>query len=116
MKTIEAIRYFEFFLRSIGRTGYKDKIASTVAACELAVAALKERENNRWIPVSERLPKGFGTFLVTIDEVHGENRRSVDAADFDPFAKTWTTSNYFCAGYKVTHWKSLPEPWKGDEA
>ena len=62
----------------------------------------------KWIPVTERLPKGFGTFLVTIDEVHGENRHSVDAADFDPFEKKWSTFNYFCAGYKITHWMPFP--------
>lgn len=68
----------------------------------------------KWIPVSERLPEHFGTFLVAIDEVHGEKRISVDAADFDPERKSWTTWNYFCAGYKVTHWMPLPEPPKGE--
>ena len=68
----------------------------------------------KWIPVTERLPEYFGTFLVAIDEVHGEKRISVDAADFDPERKSWTTWNYFCAGYKVTHWMPLPEPPKGE--
>ena len=64
----------------------------------------------KWIPVSERLPEHFGTFLVAIDEVHGENRVSVDSADFDPYEKSWKTFNYFCAGFKITHWMPLPEP------
>lgn len=66
----------------------------------------------KWIPVTERLPDGFGTYLVAIDEVHGEKRISVDSADFDPFEKKWSTFNYFCAGYKITHWMPLPEPPK----
>lgn len=60
MKTIEAIRFFEFFLHSIGRTGYKDKIASTVAACELALAALQDRfarENTRPLTVEELIER-----------------------------------------------------------
>ena len=69
----------------------------------------------RWIPVSERLPEYFGTFLVAIDEVHGENRVSVDAADFDPYEKSWKTFGYFCAGFKITHWMPLPEPPKEEE-
>lgn len=68
-----------------------------------------------WIPVSERLPEYFGTFLVAIDEVHGENRVSVDAADFDPYEKSWKTFGYFCAGFKVTHWMPMPEPPKAGE-
>lgn len=67
-----------------------------------------------WIPVSERLPEHFGTFLVAIDEGHGENRVSVDAADFDPYEKAWKTFNYFYAGFKITHWMPLPEPPKGE--
>lgn len=67
-----------------------------------------------WISVTERLPQHFGTFLVAIDEVHGENRISVDSADYDPYAKKWSTFNYFCAGYKVTHWMPLPTPPKGE--
>ena len=76
------------------------------------VPGLREQLNRKWIPVTERLPDSFGTFLVAIDEVHGENRVSVDAADFDPFEKRWSTFNYFCAGYEVTHWMPLPEPPK----
>ena len=69
---------------------------------------------HKWIPVSERLPDHFGTFLVAIDEVHGENRVSVDAADFDLSEKRWSTFGYFCAGFKITHWMPLPEPPKGE--
>ena len=83
-------------------------------ATETAYKNGYEAGKPKWIPVSERLPEHFGTFLAAIDEVHGEKRISADAADFDPERKRWETWNYFCAGYKVTHWMPLPEPPKGE--
>ena len=51
-----AIKFFEFMLHCIGRTNMKDKDTNTVAAFELAVAALKEqeeRENPKRLTVEE---------------------------------------------------------------
>ena len=62
---------------------------------------------NKWIPVTERLPKCFGTFIVAVTEP--DKTRYTDSADYDPFLKTWKTSNYFAKGYEVTHWMPLPE-------
>lgn len=59
MKTIEAIRYFEFLLRSAGRTNMTG-MGSTVAACELALAALQDRfarENTRPLTVEELMKR-----------------------------------------------------------
>lgn len=59
MKTIEAIRYFEFFLRSAGRMNERG-IKSTVAACELALAALQDRfarENTRPLTIEELIER-----------------------------------------------------------
>ena len=60
MKTIEAIGFFEFLLHSFGRVGYKDKIETTVAACELALAALQDqfgRENTRPLTLEELMER-----------------------------------------------------------
>ena len=88
-------------------------VCKTAESCDGYVSGC-EHFKEGWISVNERLPDGFGTFLVAIDEVHGENRISVDAADFDPFEKRWLTFNYFCTGSKVTQWMPLPKPPKGE--
>lgn len=89
----------------------KEKGGSADCVNKLLLDAAEALEKMpQWIPVTERLPGHFGTFLVAIDEAHGENRTSVDAADFDPLEKRWSTFNYFCAGYRITHWMPLPEP------
>ena len=39
--------------------GYED-------LCEALDIAIKALEESRWIPVTERLPKDFGTYLITL--------------------------------------------------
>lgn len=65
----------------------------------------------RWIPVTERLPDTFGTFIVVV-RIPTRKRTYSDSADFDPFAKKWTTSLFWGKGMNVTHWMPLPEPPK----
>ena len=36
-----------------------------IDACEMAIKALEQEP--RWIPVSERLPEDFGTYLITLE-------------------------------------------------
>jgi hypothetical protein len=62
----------------------------------------------RWIPVSERLPDTFGTFIVAV-RIPTRKRTYSDSADFDPFAKKWTPSLFWGKGMDVTHWAPLPE-------
>ena len=69
---------------------------------------------SKWIPVTERLPDTFGTFIVAV-RIPTRKRTYSDSADFDPFAKKWTPSLYWGKGMNVTHWMPLPEPPKEDE-
>ena len=64
-----------------------------------------------WIPVSERFPDTFGTFIVAVC-IPTRKRTYSDSADFDPFAKKWTPSLFWGKGMNVTHWMPLPEPPK----
>ena len=69
-----------------------------------------ERERNRWIPVSEKLPEDEENVLVNITEVDGSP--VIDFGYYTPGNNAfegWQT-NYFMAFGKVTHWRPLPEP------
>ena len=55
--TTEALEEIEYY------AGFRGKAAAIKAvddACILAVAALREQEQRRWIPVTERLPQKEG--------------------------------------------------------
>lgn len=104
--TGEAIPEIEYYGGFSGRT----KAAQAVSdACILAVAALREQEERRWIPVSEP-PKKRGCYFVTV-------KHWLDGKPVVREAR-WNGVDWLSC-YKaeeltprVTHWQYLPEPPK----
>lgn len=77
-------------------------------AIDFAVAALREQENRRWIPVTERLPEDNRNVLGCLKI--GEESRIYPAfyahgVWWDCIFNTTTTNS-------TTHWMPLPEPQK----
>lgn len=71
-----------------------------------------EREKNRWIPCSERLPDSLDVVMVNITEVDGSpvmDMAYYNSNDSAAPYNGWQT-NYFMVFGKVTHWRPLPEP------
>ena len=66
----------------------------------------------KWIPVTERLPELFGTFIVAVKE--GTGNSYSDYADYDPYQQKWRTGLMLGRMDEVTHWMPLPEPPKGE--
>ena len=62
---------------------------------------------NRWIPVSERLPEKNDVYLVAV-EMAGYPQRDVDGF-IGQASRKW--EKY---GNKVVAWMSLPEPYKAE--
>ncbi len=63
--------------------------------------------DNKWIPVTERLPKNFVSVLGYM----------TDAGDFPPVRECYTVGNAFffpalCDKHPVSYWMPLPEPPK----
>lgn len=85
----------------------------TLAADIIELVGAGEQEQQRWIPVKERLPENIGLYLVI------ENHW-LDGSPGIKIAK-WNTADWFTADRKsseitprVTHWMPLPEPPKED--
>ena len=92
--TGEALAEIEYYNGFTGKTAAVQAVSD---ACVLAVAALREQEERRWIPVEERLPD-IGIEVLVYSEDDGV---CVDYYGGDSFGY-----------YDVTHWMPLPEPPK----
>ena len=75
-------------------------------ALDMAIDALREQENRRWIPVTERLPECDGRYLCMAKSYERPGSFYHTIIDYDKY------------GFKVgqiyidyvTHWMPLPEP------
>ena len=64
--------------------------------------AIKALEMQRWIPVSERLPEDFGTYLVCTDGGY------ITTILYEPHGLGWFISDNIIA------WQELPQPYKAE--
>lgn len=116
--TGEALAEIEYYGGFSGRTA---AVQAVEDACILAVAALREKEERRWIPVTERLPKLIpsyaGTAYSEAVNVLTSGKKVLtaiwDGTDFIADAEFWDAE-----GEEITHWTPvllpLPEPPKED--
>lgn len=101
-KAIERLqRIRQFYLDTI-----KDDTA--VEAVDMAIKAVEKQEKDRWIPVTEGLPKEDGDYFVTnfvCDKLYVEESTFIMCDNGDVF---WTSQN-------VIAWMPKPEPYKAEE-
>ena len=97
----EAIWYLTPIAESASRERYKE-------ALSMAVAALREKEERRWIPVTERLPECGKRVLATDGGFVGEfyiNKRGQ--------WKRYNVNDYsLLMALDILFWMPLPEPPK----
>ena len=81
-------------------------------ALDLAIAAIREQEQRRWIPVAERLPDIGRKCLIANREIVVRGWRRPDGV-----WKTGVSSDEIWSKFSLyppTHWMPLPEPPKED--
>ena len=66
-----------------------------------------------WIPVSEKLPKNGGDYLITTEFDIGDKEpaREVRKSYFCYYSKKWLN---ICDGEKVSAWMPLPQSYKAE--
>lgn len=89
--------------------------ADIATALDLAIAALREQEERRWIPVTERLPETEANVLVVANGNPHSNitlERAYELAIFS-IDEGWILEMWpEWEDPDVTHWMPLPEPPK----
>ena len=116
--TGEALAEIEYYNGFSGKTAAVQAVSD---ACVLAVAALREQEERRWIPVTEELPKLIpcraGTAYSEAVNVLTSDRKVItaiwDGTDWIGPFRFWDAE-----GEEITHWTPallpLPEPPEGE--
>ena len=105
--TGEALAEIEYYNGFTGKTAAVQAVSD---ACVLAVAALREQGERRWIPVTERMPEIGQKCLIA-------NREIVVRGWLRPDGvwKTGVSSDELWSKFSLhppTHWMPLPEPPK----
>lgn len=88
--------------------GEYEGYALTNEECKQVIQAL---EQQRWIPVSERLPSKDGFYIATCDgEICGEEQPFTGLAEFENRKWVDDEDDYQC----VLAWMPLPQPYKAE--
>lgn len=90
-------------------------------AFDLAISALEkqEAEQDRWIPITERMPEENDFVLVTVsgEDVLGLRRRDwKDSMALAVWTNQWNLVDANLVSYRISAWRPLPELYTEDEA
>ena len=93
----------------------------TIEAFDLAISALEkqEAEQDRWIPITERMPEENDFVLVTVsgEDVLGLRRRDwKDSMALAVWTNQWNLVDANLVSYRISAWRPLPELYTEDEA
>ena len=106
-KAISGIEYY------CGFSGRAAAVRAVSDACVLAVAALREQGERRWIPVTESLPKlipcNAGTAYSEAVNVLTSGRKVITAI-WDGTYWIGPFGYLDAVGEKITHWTPVPFP------
>ena len=97
--TLEALAEIEYYNGFSGKTA---AVQAVTDACILAVAAIREQEKYRWIPVTERLPKEQGFYRV----YHKNSKAICDRYYYKDCPDLFVNMR----DDPITHWKPIEQP------
>lgn len=105
-------------------SAYAKNKKGKIKAIEVAIQALTEKQGREqgWIPVSERLPEKYGTYIVAWRPgyIDGDQIKKNTDSDLTHYYEIisysteegWLDDLEQCDEYTVLAWRELPEPYK----
>lgn len=109
MTPIEAIKEFKERITLAENEGQADTIPEYIEAMNMAISALEKQEQDRWIPVTERLPEENGTYLACYEDA---------TVLLDWFNGKWffyRTNPAVEETGTIIAWRPLPEAYEAEE-
>ena len=97
-------------------------------AFNMAISALEKQEQDRWIPVTDRLPEEYGEYRITWKTSSDPGKRFIGDAEYEPgyewdndhdrFKGEWLLEDYIkiYPNVEVIAWKPLEEPYTEEES
>lgn len=77
----------------------------------MAISALREQEERRWIPATERLPRNYTPVLACIPSLAQTKQQTVHECHIGADGE-WHSATAPAYREAVTHWMPLPKPPK----
>lgn len=117
MTNREAIHKLIMFRRILERGVFPLGYRFDAEPFDLAVSALEKLEQDRWIPVTERLPEKDDFVLVTISGVTSNGiswEHTMTLAVWT--GDSWDLVDADMADFKIFAWRPLPEPYTEEES
>ncbi len=103
MENREAIEWFKNRIYVMPESETKEMF-------RMAISALEKQEQDRWIPVTERLPEVGQSVMITVAGIYTAEGCLKDDGNWCQFR--WSTKHKPAI---VGAWKPLPEPYKTED-
>ena len=103
------------------------KYSDYYKAITVAISALEKQEEDRWIPVTDRLPEEYGEYRITWKTSSNPGKRFIGDAEYEPgfewddahdrFKGEWLLEDYIkiYPNVEVIAWKPIGEPYTEEE-
>ena len=123
----EAIKEFKERITYIEKDGYANLAPEFTEAMKMAISALEKQEQEKWIPVTERLPEEYGEYRITWKTSYKPGKRFIGDAEYEPgfewddvhdrFKGEWLLEDCIKIHpyVEVIAWKPIGEPYKAEE-
>ena len=126
-KPYYSIKYIENGEEYVGYSTYNLRVMSEFLKKYFMSSAMEKQEQDRWIPVTERLPEEDGEYRITWKTSSNPGKRFIGDAEYEPgyewddahdrFFGEWLLEDYVKAypDVVVTAWKPIEEPYTEED-
>lgn len=105
-----------YFIQQVEKMNIDRQYKMALLGMITAIGYKNKKQEQRWIPCSERLPEESGQYIITVKYVHVDGYEDLYAEHGEWDGDRW---DMFCLGHcgeveGIIAWMPLPEPYQED--